>query len=122
MKSTPFTHICIVKTSKYTPKVTKKPTVHPNNAKFTNHFLFHTRVNCAKSTQFADPCPELCEVHVFSATFSRFCIPSSKIAKIHAIHVILILADFPRFTLLEITQATVNSAKSAQYLLICNNF
>ena len=34
-ESAPFTHV--VK-SKYTPKVTKKPTIHANNAKFANHF------------------------------------------------------------------------------------
>ena len=42
-------------------------------------------VNCAKSTQFADPCPELCKIHAFHAIFSRFYIPSGKIAKIHTI-------------------------------------
>ena len=41
-KSAPFTHE--VK-SKYTLKVTKKPTIHANNAKFANHFPFHTMVN-----------------------------------------------------------------------------
>ena len=46
--------------------------------------------NCAKSTQFADPCPELREIHTLHATFSKFCIPGSKIAKICAIHVVLI--------------------------------
>ena len=45
MKSTPFAHMRIVKTSKYTPKVTKKPTIHANKAKFTNHFPFRTMVN-----------------------------------------------------------------------------
>ena len=45
MKSAPFMHMCIVKTSKYTPKVTKKLTIHANKAKFANHFLFHTMVN-----------------------------------------------------------------------------
>ena len=51
-------------------------------------------VNCAKPAQFADPCPELCEIPAFRTNFSKFCIPSGKIAKIHAIHVMLILADF----------------------------
>ena len=47
-------------------------------------------VNCAKSTQFANPCPELHEIHALRTNFSRFCIPSSKIAKIRAIRVTLI--------------------------------
>ena len=47
-------------------------------------------VNCAKSTQFADPCPELCEICALHANFSRFCVPSGEIAKIHAFCVILI--------------------------------
>ena len=46
--------------------------------------------NCAKSTQFTDPCPELRKICTFHANFSRFCVPSSKIAKIHAICVTLI--------------------------------
>ena len=75
--------------------------------------------NCAKSAQFADPCPELREIHTLRTNFSRFYIPS---AKIHAIHLMLILADFARFTLLEITQAIANSAKSTLYLLVHNNF
>ena len=41
-KSTPFAHVI---KSKYTPKVTKKPTIHANNAKFANHFPFHAMVN-----------------------------------------------------------------------------
>ena len=59
----------------YTPQVTKKPTIHTNNAKFSNHFPFRTMVNgtlkftanCAKSAQFANPCPELheiCTLHI----------------------------------------------------------
>ena len=43
--------------------------------------------NCAKSAQFTDPCPELREIHALRANFSRFCIPSGKIAKIRAIRV-----------------------------------
>ena len=78
--------------------------------------------NCAKSTQFANPCPELCKIRALHANFSWFYIPSGKIAKICPIHVMLILADFTQFTLLEITQAPANSAKSTLYLLICNNF
>ena len=78
--------------------------------------------NCAKSTQFTKPCPELRKIHTLRANFSRFCIPSGKIAKICTIRVILILADSARFALLEITQATVNSVKSTLYLFICNNF
>ena len=46
-------------------------------------------VNCAKSAQFADPCPELCEIRTLRSHFSRFCIPSGKVAKIRAIHVML---------------------------------
>ena len=42
-------------------------------------------VNCEKSTQFADLCPELREIRTLHAHFSRFCIPSGKIAKICAI-------------------------------------
>ena len=79
-------------------------------------------VNCTKSTQFANPCPELHKICTLHANFSRFCIPRGKIAKIRGIHVMLILADFTQFTLLEITQATANSVKSTLYLLICNNF
>ena len=45
MKSTQFMHIHIVKTSKYTPKVTKKPTIYATNAKFASHSPFCTRVN-----------------------------------------------------------------------------
>ena len=60
--------------------------------------------NCAKSAQLANPCPELREICALHAHFSRF------------------FADFAQFTLLEITQATANSAKFALYLLICNNF
>ena len=75
--------------------------------------------NCTKSTQFADPCPELREIHALRAHFSRFFIPSGKIAKIHAIHVMF---NSLQISLLEITQATVNSVKSALYLLICNSF
>ena len=44
-------------------------------------------VNGAKSTQFADHCPELREIHALHTHFSRFCIPSGKIAKIHTIRV-----------------------------------
>ena len=40
-------------------------------------------VNCAKSAQFADPCPELRKIHALHAHFSRFCIPSGKIRAIH---------------------------------------
>ena len=29
----------------YTPQVTKKPTIHANNVKFANHFLFCTLGN-----------------------------------------------------------------------------
>ena len=47
--------------------------------------------NCAKSTQFADPCPELREIR---ARFSRFCIPSGKIVKIRTIRVILSFCRF----------------------------
>ena len=43
--------------------------------------------NCTKSAQFAYPCPELCEIHALRAHFSRFCIPSGKIAKIPAIRI-----------------------------------
>ena len=46
--------------------------------------------NCAKSAQFANPCPELSEIHALRTNFSKFCIPSSIIAKIRAIRVILI--------------------------------
>ena len=45
--------------------------------------------NCTKSAQFADPCPEVREIPAFCTHFSRFCIPSGKIVKIHAIYVIL---------------------------------
>ena len=51
-------------------------------------------VNCAKYTQFADPCPELHEICALHAHFSRFCIHSSKIVKICAIHVILSFCRF----------------------------
>ena len=44
-KSVPSTHIRAVKKSKYTPQVTKKPAIHANNVKFTNHSLFRTMVN-----------------------------------------------------------------------------
>ena len=44
-------------------------------------------VNCAKSTQFADPCPELHKISTLHAHFSRFCIPSGKIAEIRTIRV-----------------------------------
>ena len=53
--------------------------------------------NCAKSTQFTDPCPELRKIHALHASFSRFCIPSGKIAKIHAIHVMF---NFCRFRMI----------------------
>ena len=46
--------------------------------------------NCAKSAQFADPCPELRKIHALCTNFSKFCIPSGKIAKIHVICVTLI--------------------------------
>ena len=78
--------------------------------------------NCTKSAQFTDPCPELCEICALHANFSRFCIPSGKIARIRAIRIILIFAEFAQYTLLEITQAAVNTVKSALSLLICNNF
>ena len=56
--------------------------------------------NCAKSTQFTDPCPELCEIHAMHANFSMFSIPTAKIVKIHAIRVnFQIFADFAQFTL-----------------------
>ena len=57
-------------------------------------------VNCTKSTQFADPCPELYEIHAIRTNFSRFSIPTGKIVKICAICVNFeIFADFARFTL-----------------------
>ena len=57
-------------------------------------------VNCTKSTQFACPCPELCEIHTISANFLKFSIPTGKIVKIHAIRVILkFFADFGQLTL-----------------------
>ena len=77
--------------------------------------------NCEKSTQFTDPCPEPHKIRTLHARFSRFCIPSGKIAKIRAIRVMFILADFARFILMEITPATANSVKSALYLLIRSN-
>ena len=46
--------------------------------------------NCAKSTQFADPHPELREIHALHAHFSWFYIPSGKIAEIRAIRVTFI--------------------------------
>ena len=80
-------------------------------------------MNCAKTTQFSNPCPELCEICTIHANFSRFSIPTGKIVKIHAICVIL---KFCRFCMIhtcwETTQATVNSAKSTLYLLIHNCF
>ena len=45
--------------------------------------------NCAKLAQFTDPCPELREICALRAHFSRFCIPSGIIAKIHAIRLML---------------------------------
>ena len=45
--------------------------------------------NCTKSAQLANPCPELREICTFRTHFSRFCIPSGKTVKIHAIHMIL---------------------------------
>ena len=54
----------------------------------------------AKSAQFADPYPELREIRVLHAHFSRFCIPSGKIAKIRAIRVILNF--FCRFRMIHI--------------------
>ena len=85
--------------------------------------LLKLTANCAKSTQFIDPCPELREIHTLRTHFSRFCIPSGKIAKICTIRVMFkFSADSAQFTLLEITQATANSVKSTLYLLIHNNF
>ena len=56
-------------------------------------------MNCTKSAQFANPCPELREICALHANFSRFCIPSGKIAKICAIRVMFnslqILHDSP---------------------------
>ena len=34
-----------VKNPRTPPQVTKKPTIHANNAKFTNHFPIRTMVN-----------------------------------------------------------------------------
>ena len=57
--------------------------------------LLKFTVNCTKSAQFTDPCPELREIRTIRANFSRFSIPTGKIIKIHAIRVILkFLADF----------------------------
>ena len=55
--------------------------------------------NCAKSAQFTDSCPELRKIRALCAHYSRFCIPSGKIAKICSIHVMFnslqILHDSP---------------------------
>ena len=75
-------------------------------------------VNCPKSAQFTNPCPELHDIRTFRAHFSRFCIHSGKIAKIRTIRVMFkFISDFAQFT-----QAPANSAKSTLYLLICNHF
>ena len=117
-KSTPFMHVI---KSKYTPKVTKKPNIRANNAKFANHFLFHTMVNGTLKIY-----SELSKIHTIHRPSSRtkFCIPSGKIAKYakYVLRVMLILANFAQFALLKITQATTNSVKSALYLLVHNNF
>ena len=45
MQNLHHSRTCAQSKSMYTPQVTKKPTSHANNAKFANHFLFHTMVN-----------------------------------------------------------------------------
>ena len=76
-------------------------------------------VNCAKSAQFADPCPESHEICTVHTNFPRFSVPIGKIAKIRSIRVLLYFCRFCVIhTRWETTQAGAHSVKSAMYLLI----
>ena len=75
--------------------------------------------NCTKSAQFTDPCPELHEICALHAHFSRFCIPSGKIVKIHAIHIILSL--FCKFCTIHIDGKNPGYSKFSKIRLVFIN-